>query len=176
MSKDLRKGSLRVLFGWCRYLRTQLLCEGVHSRDEILGAIDSATLEDVQSFATRRLFSACDLEGFVFGNVDAAQATELSASVRLALGAVRPLPPSEVPSHRVVMLEPGVELVYRAQHPNPDEPNSCCVSTYLLGPVEGGASGRSCRLALLIDLMSQPAFNQLRTKEQLGEQCDIWNR
>ena len=141
----------------------------MHSRDEILSAIDTATLEDVQAFAARRLFSACNPEGFVFGNVDASQAKEIAASVRLALGAVRPLPPSEEPSHRVVMLEPGVELVYRAQHPNPDEPNSCCVSTYLLGPVEGGVTGRSCRLALLVDLMSQPAFNQLRTKEQLGE-------
>ena len=56
---------------WCRYLRTQLLCVGLHSRDDILDAIDSATLEDVKLFATRRLFSACDLHGFVFGNVDA---------------------------------------------------------------------------------------------------------
>lgn len=168
-SRAYRNTAKEQPYELCRYLRRQLLCVGgVHSREEILHAIDSATLEDVQAFATRRLFSACDLDGFVFGNIDSSQAKELAASVRRALGAFQPLPPSEAPSHRVVILEPGVELVYRAQHPNPDEPNSCCMSTYLLGPIEGGAAGRSCRLALLVDLMSQPAFNQLRTKEQLG--------
>ena len=167
-SRAYRNTAKEQPYELCRYLRTQLLCVGVHSREEILNAIDSATLEDVQTFATRQLFSACDLEGFVFGNVDSSQAKDLAASVRRALGAVKPLPPSEAPSHRVVMLEPGLEIVYRAQHPNPDEPNCCCISTYLLGPIEGGVAGRSCRLALLVDLMSQPAFNQLRTKEQLG--------
>jgi insulysin len=154
----------------CRYLRMQLLCVGgLYTREEMLDAINSATLEDVQDFVSRRLLSACDLEGFVFGNVDPTQAKQLAVSVQRALGpAAKRLPASEMPSHRVVMLEPGVELVYRAQHPNPDEPNSCCVSTYLLGPVEGGKAGRSCRMTLLVDLMSQPAFNQLRTQEQLG--------
>lgn len=69
----------------------------------------------------------------------------------------------------------GCNYAWTARVPNPDEPNSA-LSYYLhLGQLT--VPRRRVIGLLLIQIMSEPAFNALRTKEQLGYvvSCSRWN-
>jgi insulysin len=76
---------------------------------------------------------------------------------------------------RLFHVKVGCNYAWTARVPNPDEPNSA-LSYYLhLGQLTDPRQ-RVIGL-LLIQIMSEPAFNALRTKEQLGYvvSCSRWN-
>jgi insulysin len=110
----------------------------------------------------------------VHGNYTAAETKALSASITTTLGNF-PLPPSQEPVRRSVALEAGFNYLCR-QHTlafNPEEQNSAIENTYLVGPEagcsdEGTALLNEAVLYLTNHLINEPAFDQLRTKEQLG--------
>jgi insulysin len=119
----------------------------------------------------------------VHGNATASEAAELTDLVCEKMPFL-PLPHSQLPTRRVIQLATGgtgASYMYR-QHAallNPEEPNSAVENVYMLGLAHGmgGAEGdvdslssvrAEAMLELLSHMMSEPAFDQLRTKEQLG--------
>ena len=111
------------------------------------------------------------------------------------------MPNSQQVCRRVVDLQPGQQYTYRSSAVlfNPEEPNSCCSSSYYWPAASCGDGGRhgdvngshgamsgssaavsdglvrtEAMLELLVQILAEPAFDQLRTKEQLG--YIVWTR
>jgi insulysin len=111
-------------------------------------------------------------------------ARELSRAVQDILSSL-PLSFSEAVPRRLVDLKRGTSYLYR-QHAalnNPKEINSAVENTYFVcsqdrfipttlpleqGIEKWGRLGTSALLLLVSHMMSEPAFDTLRTKEQLG--------
>ena len=98
----------------------------------------------------------------------------MNAAVVSTLGS-SPLPPSQEPFRRNVVLQSGVNYVYRqtCRSFNPEEVNSAIENVYIFGVEIGPSDDRTglyseAMLQLISHLLSEPCFDQLRTKEQLG--------
>jgi insulysin len=148
------------------------------SSEEKYTALASSSLADFHSFSAQ-LVRSMKAEVFVHGNTTAEEAKALSASIVSALDFL-PLSSSQEPLRRVVSLPKGKEYIYR-QHSktmNPKEPNSAVEMFLPVGDLEGyhadmdtresSKIGTESLLELMAHIISEPAFDQLRTKEQLG--------
>ena len=145
--------------------------------EEKYAALSSSSIADFHSFSAL-LLRQMKADVMVHGNATEAEAKELSASVTESL-CFLPLSSSQEPVRRVVSLPMGKEFIYR-QHSktlNPKEPNSAVEMFLIVGDLAGrsveldtdrSTVGTNGLLELLSHLISEPAFDQLRTKEQLG--------
>ena len=152
------------------------------SSEEKYAALSGATLADFHSFSAQ-LVRHMKADVLVHGNATAEEAGSLSASIVKTLDFL-PLSASQEPLRRIVSLPKGKEYIYR-QHSktmNPKEPNSAVEVFLIVGDYAGyhlstdvDASNSvvsqirdESLLELMAHLISEPAFDQLRTKEQLG--------
>ena len=110
---------------------------------------------------SNHLLSRFQLELLVHGNVSASEAVEFSEMI---LKGWEPKAPLDLPALRVVRLEPR-NVLYRFRGWNEQDNNSCVLNLFQLGEVD---LKTNAMLSLLHHLMREPAFNQLRTEEQLG--------
>lgn len=76
-----------------------------------------------------------------------------------------PIPASDVPE-RALLPEAGTNHVWELPVPNQNEPNSAL--TYFVHLGDANDPPLRVKTALLTQLLSEPAFNVLRTQEQLG--------
>ena len=156
-------------------------------------ALKSVSLTSFQSFCDlilKRLY----LEMFITGNITSQQSRDLSESIRKKLPVDEPLVSALDPIRRSVQLDPRVEYHFRqcAAQTNPNELNSAIENTYLMYEHAGYLApqevqglidstelfsddisnwdplSRSAALSFLVHLLTEPCFDQLRTKEQLG--------
>jgi len=131
--------------------------------EDKMSALDSIEMCDVLDFS-RRILGRFHTEMLVHGNVSADEAREMSNIVLEGLESSPPLS-STMPQARIVKLQDTTEYVYRMPEPNIKNTNTSIVSLYQVGPMELAANAV---LALLHHLLKEPAFNELRTNEQLG--------
>lgn len=75
------------------------------------------------------------------------------------------IPSSDVPE-RALLLPEGSNHVWQLPVPNPNEPNSAL--TYFVHTGDANDAMLRVKTSLLTQLLSEPAFNILRTQEQLG--------
>lgn len=149
------------------------------SSAEKRASLSTIELGDFQSYA-RQIVTLLKVEVFVHGNSTAEEALQISTSIHNTLGS-QPLPFAMEPIRRVVAIEPGYSYVYRThcKNCNPAEKNSAIQNLYLVTDEESsndiksaddkpGALASEAMLDLVAHLLSEPAFDQLRTKEQLG--------
>lgn len=128
-----------------------------------LDEVTKVTADDIRAFCPV-LLRAAFAQSFVYGNASPDEAKALLNSVLQPL-AVEPLSIAERPLSRAVKLPTGIEHVYDQDGANPDEPNGAIEVFFEVGRDHPETSAL---LELLSHLMREPAFNQLRTKEQLG--------
>ena len=167
----------------CRNEVEMCVMEPHWNHEARLGALALISHADFEGFAAhilRRANTRC----IVGGNANPQMALELSDAVRSKLGS-DPLPFSEVPRRRFVELTPGVQFNRRvlAICNNPKETNSACVNNYFIGARAVATSEEAATLSgcikmdaiilqakamLTTQLISEPAFDMLRTQEQLG--------
>ena len=172
---------------------TRCLNHPVHTSDEKHFFLEKFSLNDFESFASK-LFLQIYVTVFIHGNASPTEAKEITRSVCDKLNA-SPLPnaASLLLKQRAIDLLPGRQYTYRqfAVHKNPQEINSSVENTYIIdssnfGCIEelalkgkGGGDeininmmrtriNMSARLSILAHILSEPAFNQLRSREQLG--------
>jgi insulysin len=126
--------------------------------------LESVEYNDLIQFS-RTLLSRFYLEILVHGNVTVAGAKEISSLMLDGLNPSSPTPQSIIPALRVVSLNDGVEYIHRMQEPNESNTNSCIEFLLQIGQLE---LKDVSVLALLHQLLKEPAFNELRTNEQLG--------
>ena len=124
-------------------------------------ALKQITLDDFISFS-KRLLESFKLELLVHGNVLMDEAQQLADII---LDGIQPQQPTSLPSKQVLQLDQGKDYLFRIDGFNPQNTNSCVHNIYLSGPM---VLESSARIAVVHHLLQEPAFNQLRTEQQLG--------
>ncbi|KAL2333066.1 hypothetical protein Fmac_014279 [Flemingia macrophylla] len=149
------------------YLRLQILCESFYDVDDKLHCLNDLFLDDLKAFIPE-LLSQLYIEGLCHGNLTKEEAISISNIFKMNFP-VKPLPIELRHAERVICLPSGANLVRDVCVKNKLEKNSV-VELYFQIDQDFGIE--SIKLKALIDLfdeiVEEPFFNQLRTKEQLG--------
>lgn len=142
------------------HLSNQLLWPSV----DVLHSLKELQHNDIKSFHLRRFFSVF-LEVLAVGVLSNSNASYFFSTITEKISRSSQYPYQILPS-RAYLLEKGNNYIYELTLPNPLELNSA-----ILYSIQLGASNDPKLLALLTiihTIMKSPAFDQLRTKEQLG--------
>ena len=148
----------------CSYHRGLALDVPRPTTEQLLAAAQRCTLADVRSFQ-RGLLPQAELEALVCGNLREDEARGMLESLRAAVPAA-PLPAALSPRRRIVRVPAGRAVTRQHVASNPDEVNGALEVLFQVGQDDGGLSWRL--LGLLSQLIDQPFYSELRTKQQLG--------
>ncbi len=137
--------------------------------EDKMNVLKAITLPEVLTFANGFL-KHCRLEGLVHGNVSAQHAYDITSMV---WSKTHPLQTNSLEAtitrapleKRVVQLSGDSSFLYRFSEFNEANTNSCVEIIFQMGALDLEANST---LALFGHLIREPAFNQLRTEEQLG--------
>ncbi|KAL3656843.1 hypothetical protein V7S43_018299 [Phytophthora oleae] len=146
---------------------SNLLHERSWSVDDIVTAIRACSFREVIAHS-KRLFRQVFCDILLYGNLANSEAMDLAGVIVDQVRAPRSL---SMPSSRKywigrqVKLSCGVNYIYKCVHPNPDNANCAVNCIYQIG-VENLMD--RAKLALFSQIVDEPLFDQLRTKEQLG--------
>ncbi|KAK9468790.1 Metalloenzyme, LuxS/M16 peptidase-like protein [Lipomyces arxii] len=146
------------------FYTSYLMSEKSFLNEEKLVELDALQPEDVQLFIPH-LTKQFDTEILVHGNLvkdDAHTVVKLVDSILKH----RPLPSSMEIRQRSLVLPPATKLAYKRQNGDAKNVNSCIEYYCQVGELTNRR--QRVTLALLAQIGNEPAFNQLRTKEQLG--------
>jgi len=126
-------------------------------------------LEDVAAAEVQRYFpqllAQCYIEVLAHGNLHKEEALKITDLVEKTLKPKR-LPPSQWPVRRNLILPPGSNFIYERQLVDPANVNHCIEYMLYLGT--GADRDLRAKILLIAQMTDEPAFNQLRTIEQLG--------
>ncbi|KAJ8524392.1 hypothetical protein ON010_g16725 [Phytophthora cinnamomi] len=146
---------------------SNLLHERSWSVDDIVKAIRNCSFRDVIAHS-KRIFRQVYCDILLYGNLTKSAAVDLAGIIVDQVRAPRALimPSSKKYwSGRQVKLSRGVHYIYKCVHPNPENANCAVNCIYQIG-VENYMD--RAKLALFSQIVDEPLFDQLRTKEQLG--------
>ena len=146
-----------------RYEQSQLLTLNKWHMKDYLDVIGPLKLPDLQSFKTG-LLSQLKLTMLVGGNMTEADARTAAAVVETTL-APSPLMPAQIPRARAIKLDPCSSYVYSFAGHNENEDNGATVLFY---EVCHRNTRQTVSLDLLVQIANKPAFEILRTQQQLG--------
>ena len=159
-----------------------LLVRPEWSSEQKLAVIDSVSLQDVAAHA-QTMLSQFAIEGLVHGNItpeDALTMVSTAAQVLSDAFGTIPLEPELKPERRVVALaasrtsesdnDNDGPVVVARPGPNEDDVNSALYSVFQLGL---SSPEVDVQVALLAQVLKQPAFQILRTEQQLGYIVDV---
>ncbi|KAK7570948.1 hypothetical protein V3481_019038 [Fusarium oxysporum f. sp. vasinfectum] len=132
--------------------------------EELATALSSVSLEGVRLFQ-KQMLGQVFIEVYVNGNMykkDALKATHMVESMLKP----RVLPKAQWPILRSLILTKGSNYVFRKTLKDPDNVNHCVGTWFYVG----SRDDRDVRTKTLLleQMLREPAFDQLRTKEQLG--------
>lgn len=142
-----------------------LLSDKFWSKEQLLAVCKDMNVHDVEAFG-KEMFRAFHVELFVHGNATEEEALKLGQAVAKTLrecSRSRPLFRNEYSPLREHAVENGGAYVYRHfQHTH----EVSCVEVLYQAGVQ--ATRENALVELLVQILREPAFNQLRTVEQLG--------
>ncbi|KAJ1927451.1 metalloprotease [Tieghemiomyces parasiticus] len=134
--------------------------------EERLAAARVITIEDLTVFHREFLRRLCP-EVLVFGNFTEEQALTVNTTAHAVLRAPGdPFTETEGATSRSIILPHGARLIRQDTHPNPKEQNAGIILACQIG-MEQNFELRA-HLKLASDMIFEPFFDQLRTKEALG--------
>ncbi|PWY80090.1 hypothetical protein BO83DRAFT_459862 [Aspergillus eucalypticola CBS 122712] len=141
-----------------------LINERSWAPSQLLEELPAVTAEDVRAYISQ-LLRQMHIEVLVHGNLYKEDALGITKLVESTLRP-RPFPKSQWPSRRTIALPSGANYLYERVLKNPDNVNHCL--EYIISV--GSVSDRSQRAKLLLfsQVVTEPCFSTLRTKEQLG--------
>ncbi|KAL2919739.1 metalloprotease [Polyrhizophydium stewartii] len=144
------------------YLLTE---EYRHTQTEKLAVLNGITAADVQAFAPK-LIERLHIQALVHGNVSKERAIELGNILVSQLAPAELAERERFPSVRTRIMPQGSSIIHQRLVPNPANLNSAIEYCLQVGP----HMEQQIRLAVLLieQIIEEPAFDQLRTKEQLG--------
>ncbi|XP_058075334.1 nardilysin-like isoform X3 [Magnolia sinica] len=166
MERSFRNANMKPL-NHSTYLRLQVLRENFWDVDDKLSYLSDITLSDLKAFIPI-LLSRLHIEGLLHGNLSMDEAFSISSTFRSILS-VQPLPTELRHQERVMCLPPGASLIRNMHVKNKFEVNSV-VELYFQIEQDTGTKWSKLRAIadLFDDIVEEPFFDQLRTKEQLG--------
>lgn len=135
-----------------------------YTNEQILAELHHLTAADIQQFYPH-LLRQMHIETFVHGNLYKEDALKLSDLIESLLKP-RPLPQTQWPIARSLVFPPGCNYVYHKTLKDPANVNHCI--EYLLYVGDKAIRPLRAKTLLLDQMTHEPAFDQLRTKEQLG--------
>ncbi|XP_052772336.1 insulin-degrading enzyme-like [Mya arenaria] len=147
------------------YFTNVVMSEQLWTQEELLDSLQEVSLEKLKLFIPQ-LFSKMYIEGLVYGNVtrksSLAMCEMLEGILREKVG-TRELLPSQRRRLREIQLPDGCYYVY--QKTNGVHKSSSIEIYYQVGQQK---TNTNMLLELFVQIISEPCFNVLRTKEQLG--------
>ncbi|KAG6851274.1 hypothetical protein H0H93_011710 [Arthromyces matolae] len=136
----------------------------------LTGAL-AITAEEIQAHV-KRMVKEVNLRILVTGNIHREEALKIADIAEDGFGP-SPLSPIEL-NDRALLIPQGANVTWTCPIPNPNQANSSLTYYVHFGPIVD----RKLRVvsSLLTQVLSEPAFNVLRTKEQLGYivHCSPW--
>ncbi|MBA0708114.1 hypothetical protein Golax_020100, partial [Gossypium laxum] len=166
MERTLRNSNMKPL-SHSSYLRLQILCKSFYDVDEKLSSLNDISLSDLRAFIPE-LRSQIYIEGLFHGNLLEKEVVDIS-NIFKSNFSVQPMPVTMRHREQVICFPSGANFVRDVSVKNKSETNSVLELYFQIEP-EGEVE--AVKLKALIDLfdeiVEEPLFNQLRTKEQLG--------
>ncbi|XVF46119.1 hypothetical protein PTKIN_Ptkin03bG0001100 [Pterospermum kingtungense] len=166
MERTLRNSNMKPL-SHSSYLRLQILCKSFYDVDEKLSFLNDLSLSDLKAFIPE-LRSQIYIEGLCHGNLLEKEVLDIS-NIFKSNFSVQPIPVTMRHREQVICFPSGANFVRDVSVKNKSETNSVLELYFQIEPEVGV---EAVKLRALIDLfdeiVEEPLFNQLRTKEQLG--------
>ncbi|XP_043685976.1 insulin-degrading enzyme isoform X1 [Vespula pensylvanica] len=148
------------------YYLAVLLAEQVWVKDELLEATSYLTAERVLEFIPQFL-SKIHIESLVHGNMTMSEAIDMvhivESQLTKSIPHIVPLLPKQMILKREIKLEDGCHFLFEVEN---QFHKSSCTEVYYQSGLQSTKS--NMLLELLTQIISEPCFNILRTKEQLG--------
>ncbi|XP_039527694.1 insulin-degrading enzyme isoform X2 [Pimephales promelas] len=146
------------------YLRL-LMTEVAWTKDELKDSLDDVTLPRLKAFIPQ-LLSRLHIEALLHGNITKQSALGMMQMLEDTLiehAHTKPLLPSQLIRYREVQVPDGGWYVYQQRN---DVHNNCGIEIYYQTDMQN--THENMLLELFCQIISEPCFNTLRTKEQLG--------
>ncbi|KAM3862520.1 insulin-degrading enzyme isoform 2-T2 [Diretmus argenteus] len=146
------------------YLRL-LMTEVAWTKDELREALDDVTLPRLKAFIPQ-LLSRLHIEALLHGNITKESALSMIQMLEDTLiehAHTKPLLPSQLIRYREVQVPDGGWYVYQQRN---EVHNNCGIEIYYQTDMQ--TTHDNMLLELFCQIISEPCFNTLRTKEQLG--------
>ncbi|KAL2470900.1 Insulinase (Peptidase family M16) family protein [Abeliophyllum distichum] len=170
LERNLKNTNMKPL-NHSSYLRLQVLCQSFWDVEEKLCLLSDLSLADLTAFIPD-LLSQLYIEGLCHGNLLEEEALYVSDIFRSNFS-VQPLPFETRHKESVVCLPSSANLVRDVRVKNKLETNSVAELYFQIEPEVGTDLVKLKALTDLFDeIVEEPLFNQLRTKEQLGYVVD----
>nr|GLL33514.1 nardilysin-like isoform X1 [Ipomoea trifida] len=170
MERTLKNTNMKPL-NHASYLRLQVLCQSFWDVEEKLCLLNNLSLADLKAFLPD-LLSQLYIEGLCHGNMLEEEAVNIS-SIFTSYFSVPPLPAEMRHEEYVMCLPSGADLVRDVRVKNKLDTNSVVELYFQIEPEVGS---ELIKLKALVDLfdeiVEEPLFDRLRTKEQLGYVVD----
>ncbi|KAM4607098.1 insulin-degrading enzyme isoform 2-T2 [Polymixia lowei] len=146
------------------YLRL-LMTEVAWTKDELREALDDVTLPRLKAFIPQ-LLSRLHIEALLHGSITKESALGMMQMLEDTLiehAHTKPLLPSQLIRYREVQVPDGGWYVYQQRN---EVHNNCGIEIYYQTDMQ--TTHDNMLLELFCQIISEPCFNTLRTKEQLG--------
>ncbi|XP_078421077.1 insulin-degrading enzyme isoform X1 [Cetorhinus maximus] len=146
------------------YLRL-LMTEVAWTKDELKEALEDVTLIRLKAFIPQ-LLSRLHIEALLHGNITRQASLSIIQMVEDTLiqhAHTKPLLPSQLTRYREVQLPDRGWFVYQQRN---EVHNNCGIEIYYQTDMQN--THENMLLELFCQIISEPCFNTLRTKEQLG--------
>lgn len=144
------------------------------ANQQLLAGLSAVSAEYVRSFVPQML-GQLHIEVLVHGDLSREDALRSAHMIEAALKP-KPFPPSQWEPSRRFEFPPGADFLYRRVLRDPSNVNQCLEYTIQVGDSQD--SSLQARLLLFSQVVQEPLFDTLRTKEQLGYICSgspVWN-
>ncbi|KAF7540169.1 hypothetical protein G7054_g1587 [Neopestalotiopsis clavispora] len=132
--------------------------------DQLEAELPAITVDAARQFH-KQLMAKMHIEAYAHGNIYKEDALKLTSMVEKILKP-RSLPKEQLPIQRSMIFPPGSNYLYQKTLRDPANVNHC-LEYYLYVGDKGDRKIRA-KTQLLDQILHEPAFDQLRTKEQLG--------
>jgi secreted Zn-dependent insulinase-like peptidase len=147
------------------YLRLRALRHRAQPLAAQLAAVEAA---DAGALAkhTRAILAHCSVDALIMGNVTSEEASALAAAAAAALPPGAGVAPSAWPAEPVLRVPPGGAVLFAAARNGADD-NSVAECYFQIGTHAAPGPDERARADFATQLLGEPCFDTLRTKEQV---------
>lgn len=164
MTRGYRNAEYQQPFYQVGEFTRYLTAEKTWINEQFATELEHIEAEDVSAFF-REILQQTHIEVLAHGNLYKEDALRMTDSVENVLQS-RPLPRSQWNMRRNMIIPPGSNYVYERTLKDPANVNHCI--EYYLFVGSGVDNVARAKLLLFAQMTDEPAFDQLRSKEQLG--------
>ncbi|KAJ3326456.1 Insulinase (Peptidase M16) [Blyttiomyces sp. JEL0837] len=165
LTRNYKNWTMEQPYQHATYFVSYITQEKLWSSEEKLEVLKDITAEEIQNFYPY-LISQMHVEALVHGNVEADDALKLADIVDTELKAGILPPQSRDQVVRTLIIPEGKKITHTRDVYNPDQPNSAIEYNIQIGDITD--DDVRVKSLLFSQVVREPCFNVLRTKEQLG--------